>query len=435
MANERLNIPATLKVGFQKRSDTYSGKLAYVTYVRNKDEIAKHTSWENWRDKKIDIETYENVPIEGFVLNKRVGGYKSGWNFRQTKCRIYDPRGFEVEITLENLLYILQECTSTKGKGLEGKFVYAWDGKDMVILPENSEDYVLSTELKKKQEKIPVKDLKIGAAYKGKESNYLIYIGKLEWHFWCYYEDSNWYGFNYTRESYYKRRVVKLCTFIDTEKGEFVSYKNTDKLDYLLDENSITLDDVETYIENFKTTVAHQTKNIVSLSLSPNSSTLDEKTIIKRINNYKNYFVFKKPDSDSIIYLTARCEWYYNNLTLSQYLKSNGWDSIKYYSKITDEKEKELREFFEKNKKLKINFFNNGTLYLDGDKLRTSYTNKSETFIISDDDYKYLRPDSYYDNECGFIDSENNFIKIFKNNSLSNIRIEFNKKEKLPEIN
>ena len=435
MANERLNIPATLKVGFQKRSDTYSGKLAYVTYVRNKDEIAKHTSWENWRDKKIDIETYENVPIEGFVLNKRVGGYKSGWNFRQTKCRIYDPRGFEVEITLENLLYILQECTSTKGKGLEGKFVYAWDGKDMVILPENSEDYVLSTELKKKQEKISVKDLKIGAAYKGKESNYLIYIGKLEWYFWYSYEDSYGSGFNYTRDFYYKIRSVKLCTFIDTEKGEFVSYKNTDKLDYLLDENSITLDDVETYIENFKTTVAHQTKNIVSLSLSTNFSTLDEKTILKKIGNYKNYFAFKKPDSDRVIYLTARCDWYYNNLTLSQYLKSNGWDSLKWCNKLTDEEEKFLRENFEKNKKLKIKFFYNGTLYLDGDKLRTSYTNKSETFIISEDDYKYLRPDSYDDNTIGFIDSENNFIKIFKNDSLSNIRMKFNKKEKLPEIN
>lgn len=32
MANERLNIPETLKVGFNNRPDTYSGKLAYVTY-------------------------------------------------------------------------------------------------------------------------------------------------------------------------------------------------------------------------------------------------------------------------------------------------------------------------------------------------------------------------------------------------------------------
>ena len=31
MANERLNIPQTLKVGFNERGDTYTGKLAYVT--------------------------------------------------------------------------------------------------------------------------------------------------------------------------------------------------------------------------------------------------------------------------------------------------------------------------------------------------------------------------------------------------------------------
>jgi hypothetical protein len=37
---------------------------------------------------------------------------------------VYDPRGFEFEISIPNLLYILQECTSTKGKGLDGEFVY-----------------------------------------------------------------------------------------------------------------------------------------------------------------------------------------------------------------------------------------------------------------------------------------------------------------------
>ena len=184
MANERLNIPQTLKVGFQERSDTYSGKLAYVTYINKKNEIAKQTSWNGWRSKDIEPETYDNVPTEGFVLNRRTGGYKSGWNFRQTYCRVYDPRGFEVEISMENLLYILQECTSTKGKGLEGTFVYAWEGPTLILLPAESEDYKASTELQNKQEKISIKDLKVGASYKGKEKDYLIYIGKMEWFLW-----------------------------------------------------------------------------------------------------------------------------------------------------------------------------------------------------------------------------------------------------------
>lgn len=33
---DSLNIPKTLKIGFQSRTDTYTGKLAYVTYLDKK---------------------------------------------------------------------------------------------------------------------------------------------------------------------------------------------------------------------------------------------------------------------------------------------------------------------------------------------------------------------------------------------------------------
>ena len=55
--------------------------------------------------------------------------------------RVYDPRGFEFEITIENLLYILENANSIKGKGLEGEFVYGWDGKELVLIPTDSPDY------------------------------------------------------------------------------------------------------------------------------------------------------------------------------------------------------------------------------------------------------------------------------------------------------
>lgn len=145
--NEKLNIPDKIKVGFQERDDTYTGKLSYVTYINKKGKLAKEISWEGWRDKKITPLELDNVPTEGFVLNKKAGGYSTGWNHRQTYCRVYDPRDFEFEISIENLLYILQECTSSKGKGLEGKFVYAWSGKDLVLLPVDSLDYKMSKQL------------------------------------------------------------------------------------------------------------------------------------------------------------------------------------------------------------------------------------------------------------------------------------------------
>ena len=130
--NTKLNIPKIIKVGFQERKDTYSGLLAYVVYLKSDGTIAKEKSWRGWCSKKIDTKELPNEPTEGFVLNKRAGGYASGWNHRQTYCRVWDPRGWEVEISIENLLYILQECNCDKGKGLEGKFVYSWDGKNLI---------------------------------------------------------------------------------------------------------------------------------------------------------------------------------------------------------------------------------------------------------------------------------------------------------------
>ena len=44
-------IPKKIKVGFQERKDTYSGKLAYVIYYDEKNNLRKEQSWNSWRDK------------------------------------------------------------------------------------------------------------------------------------------------------------------------------------------------------------------------------------------------------------------------------------------------------------------------------------------------------------------------------------------------
>jgi hypothetical protein len=132
MPSDKMIIPKTITVGFQNRSDTYTGKLGYVVYTDAKGVLRKESSWNHWRDKKIDSQTFDNVPTSGFVINKKVGETRYGWNPRMAWVRIYDPRGFEFEISVANLLFILEECTSTKGKGLEGEFVYSWDKADLV---------------------------------------------------------------------------------------------------------------------------------------------------------------------------------------------------------------------------------------------------------------------------------------------------------------
>jgi hypothetical protein len=285
--NSKLFIAEKVKVGFNPRTDTYSGKLGYVIGFDGK-KWRKEPSWEGWRYHHMDDPTYQqkrleqyndristakknhayyvseakknngynyykqyadmteeqfvenqvgsykkftpnlgrvssdeslkpiefdNVPTEGFVLNKKVGGYSNGWDHRSTYCRVYDPRGFEFEISVPNLLFILQECNAMKGKGLEGTFVYAWDGKDLVLLPTTSADYQESQKFTEMQsQKIGVKDLVEGCTYKTKQMEDYIYLGKFNW-----FNDN----YQYSNDAHATTSCVKTHVFYKVEKPKY----------------------------------------------------------------------------------------------------------------------------------------------------------------------------------------------------------------------
>lgn len=237
-------VPNKIKVGFQERKGTYTGMLGYVIYHDGKvwrkqtswenwrhkyedsDEY-RERKLESFNKRRIEVEAlyngnagykvhyptldsfyktyrcdnidtynmndmrstnpgvipqeYTNELLEGFVLNKKAGDYKGDWgNHRQAYARVYDPRGFEIEITIENLLYILDYASSFKGKGLEGKFIYGWDDKQLVLLPEGSPDFeeinsyndLLSQSLDKDK-------LVIGGIYLKADKTRHVYLGKL----------------------------------------------------------------------------------------------------------------------------------------------------------------------------------------------------------------------------------------------------------------
>jgi hypothetical protein len=183
---KQLLIPEKIKVGFQNREGTYTGKLAYVIYYDLKGKLRKETSWESWRDDKIAPVEFENTPTSGFVLNKGVGGARQsyGWNARNEYIRVYDPRDFEFEISVANLLFILRETDCSRGKGLEGEFVYAWDGSELVLLPTGSQDYKNSKQFTKLQTcSVKSKDLIPGASYITKKQQNLVFLGRFDFHF------------------------------------------------------------------------------------------------------------------------------------------------------------------------------------------------------------------------------------------------------------
>ena len=180
-------IPERINVGFQKRTDTYSGKLSFIVYFDNAGVLRKEKSWEGWRDKTIPNEIYENKPMSGFVLNKKAGGTSSHWNVRQTYVRVFDPRGFELELTVPNLLYILENTNSIKGKGLEGEFVYGYSGTDLILISTDSPDYkelVSFNDKLRTKESIKSKDLVAGVTYLNKKNQEMIYMGCFDcWQF------------------------------------------------------------------------------------------------------------------------------------------------------------------------------------------------------------------------------------------------------------
>lgn len=228
-------IPQKINVGFQERKDTYTKKLAYVIYFDEKGVLRKEKSWNGWRNKDIENIIYDNVPTSGFVLNKKVGDYVSDWNHRQAYVRVYDPRNYEFEITVENLLYILENASSIKGKGLEGEFVLGWNSKELILIPVDSPDYKeLSklNDLRYECKKYEGKNLIIGATYKDTNNHNLAYLGR-------FYEsnddnkESKAYFFYNLGECYSKIVTIKSLnkTIID-----IIDDKCIDNYSFLFDE-------------------------------------------------------------------------------------------------------------------------------------------------------------------------------------------------------
>lgn len=175
-----LYIPATIVVGFQKRTDTFTGKLAYVIYKDHTGKLRKEASWNSWRHKDIETIEVSNDATQGFTFNKGVrrDGY---WGNGRSVIRVWDPRDFEFEISVDNLVGILMHSDVSKRDVVE-KCVFAWAGTELLLLPCNSMEYTESVKHTEKQaQKIGAKELKIGATYTlKKEHRQVVYLGRFD---------------------------------------------------------------------------------------------------------------------------------------------------------------------------------------------------------------------------------------------------------------
>ena len=205
----KLYIPKKLKIGFQNRKEASSGKLAYIIYYDDKNVLKKEHSWEKWRDKTLGSIDVDNIPRTGLIIDRSGGGCR--YSDRVAFIRMYDPQGFDFEISASNLIFLIKHCSYDKDNGFSGEFVYAWDGTKLVVLPTNSEEYKESTEFTRlKSCSITKKDLIAGGSYKSKDGKELFYIGRRDK--------------NVIMPNYYDKCLKKAYTFYDG--NDFLFYKD-----------------------------------------------------------------------------------------------------------------------------------------------------------------------------------------------------------------
>lgn len=187
-------IPKRLYIGFRAQGE--NKPLSYIGYYGlDQKEIHKKQSIDSWRNNNIPIQELENTPVEGFILGKKVGDGGYGWDKRKAWIRVLDPRGFEVEISTDNLLSILESTSCIPVKQLQGKFVYFFDDGNLILLSCESSDYAKLIKHSEKLEtkKITAKDLVVNKVYLTKSGDQLLYLGRLK---------SYAYGFIYQGKFY-----------------------------------------------------------------------------------------------------------------------------------------------------------------------------------------------------------------------------------------
>lgn len=217
MSTNKLFIPEKCRVGFQLRKGTFTGLLAYVIYYGPDGKIRKEPSWKSWcqlpgvlaeaedyqvrrsfglshedplptreeiaaEDARLEPREFDNAPVRGFVLNKGVRRFRWHFGSGRSMIRVYDPRGWELEITPDNLLNILMH-TDCSRREIADEMVYAWTKGDLLLVPCSSGIYREAKAFTDLQhQKVGARDLEKGWSYTTKQREVLVYLGRHPWH-------------------------------------------------------------------------------------------------------------------------------------------------------------------------------------------------------------------------------------------------------------
>lgn len=211
-----LNIPKEIIIGKKENQ-------AFITYKQG-SKLAKEISFKNWLGNGEQIDA-TNSPRKGFILQDCVGGHGGSWYSyeRRAWAIIKDPRGFNIEITFDNLVWIMKMVSHDHNTGFDGEFVYGWDGAQLMLVPVVSKDYRYTTNIDNK-ETYKLKDLTVGETYRFPNEHNMIYLGYLPI---IKLKDKYMYGYQSNTEYVTKKFHCFHCPYDPYKK--FITLSSTKK--------------------------------------------------------------------------------------------------------------------------------------------------------------------------------------------------------------
>lgn len=167
-----------LVVGYHENFnlDIDKAPLAFLTYDTHDAASKKRIDTvKNWygSEKMCNL---DNPPLSGFTFVDVVSRYRT----KNKLMRVFDPRGFIVEVSIDILLEIMQSATIKNGV-IQEKCFWARKGAENILIPENTplHEQYLSETVYAKAANISTKNLKVGGLYINKDGKKYFYLGKL----------------------------------------------------------------------------------------------------------------------------------------------------------------------------------------------------------------------------------------------------------------
>ncbi|MCK9530997.1 MAG: hypothetical protein M0R77_10640 [Gammaproteobacteria bacterium] len=175
-----INIPDEHYVTFTFRSDDIYPLGFLVPEGKDQASIKKKATADQWASRskvQVPAKTFKNKPMVGFEIRKSVQHYRSRGANKEV-WRILDPRGFELEITNDNMEFIIDHCILDKGE-IISSCIWGREGSRNMLLPVDCDEYraaIANTERLSK--KASMRDVKLGDHVTFKKGTRGRFLGK-----------------------------------------------------------------------------------------------------------------------------------------------------------------------------------------------------------------------------------------------------------------